>query len=129
MPEREAVTRELEWRDVITPVGRYGPSPTGHPPRCARATQVQHGRPAGRRPYRKNDSCHVEQKNWAVVRQSVGYARYDTDSEVAALSDLYRHLRLLTNFFQPQAKLIAKSRDGAKVRRVYDQPITPYQRV
>lgn len=81
------------------------------------------------RPYRKNDSCHVEQKNWSLVRQAVGYARYDTEAEVAALGELYGHLRLLTNFFEPQAKLVEKTRDGAKVRRRYDQPITPYQRV
>ncbi len=30
------------------------------------------------RPYRKNDNCYVEQKNWPVVRQQVGYAGYDT---------------------------------------------------
>lgn len=81
------------------------------------------------RPYRKNDSCHVEQKNWTVVRQSVGYSRFDTDSEVAALGELYRSLRLLTNFFEPQAKLTGKHRDGARVRRVYDTPTTPYQRL
>ena len=81
------------------------------------------------RPYRKNDSCHVAQKNWAVVRQAVGYARYDTDAELAELVALYRHLRQLTNFFIPQAKLVEKSRDGARVRRRYDTPATPYQRV
>lgn len=81
------------------------------------------------RPYRKNDSCHVEQKNWTVVRQSVGYARFDTDTEVAELNEIYRHLRLLTNFFVPQAKLVAKSRDGARVTRRYDTPVTPYERV
>ena len=42
---------------------------------------------------------------------------------------LYRHLRQLTNFFIPQAKLVEKSRDGARVRRRYDTPATPYQRV
>ena len=25
------------------------------------------------RPYKKNDSAHVEQKNWSVVRRLVGY--------------------------------------------------------
>ena len=25
------------------------------------------------RPYRKNDNCYVEQKNYSVVRQTVGY--------------------------------------------------------
>ena len=29
------------------------------------------------RPYLKNDTCHVEQKNWAVVRRLVGYDRLD----------------------------------------------------
>jgi hypothetical protein len=81
------------------------------------------------RPYRKNDSCHVEQKNWTVVRQAVGYARYDTDIELAALGELYHYLRLFTNFFCPQAKLTGKTRQGAKIVRRYDKPVTPYQRV
>lgn len=80
------------------------------------------------RPYRKNDSAHVEQKNWAIVRQAVGYARYDTDEQLATLGELYGHLRLLTNFFSPQAHLVSKTRDGAKVTRRYDTPTTPYQR-
>ena len=81
------------------------------------------------RPYRKNDSARVEQKNWAVVRQAVGYARFDTDAELAVLAELYSHLRLLTNFFIPQARLVTKTRDGAKVVRRYDTPATPYRRV
>jgi hypothetical protein len=81
------------------------------------------------RPYRKNDSAHVEQKNWAVVRQAVGYARYDTEAELTELAALYRHLALLINFFIPQAKLLTKTRDGAKVIRRYDAPATPYRRL
>lgn len=81
------------------------------------------------RPYRKNDNCFVEQKNWAVVRHAVGYMRYDTDRELDILGELYRHLRLYVNFFQPQMKLLVKSRDGAKVRRRYDLAKTPYQRL
>ena len=34
------------------------------------------------RPGNKNDGCHVEQKNWSVVRTTVGYHRYDTAAEV-----------------------------------------------
>lgn len=30
------------------------------------------------RPGNKTDGCHVEQKNWAIVRTVVGYHRYDT---------------------------------------------------
>ncbi len=81
------------------------------------------------RSYRKNDSCYVEQKNWAVVRYAVGYARYDTEPELAVLAELYRHLGLLTNFFQPQSKLISKTRTGAKISRRHDIPTTPYHRL
>jgi len=81
------------------------------------------------RPYRKNDNCFVEQKNWPVVRQNVGYARYDTPEELEALNELYAHLRLYVNFFQPQMKLVSKTRRGAKVTKRFDQARTPYQRV
>ena len=41
------------------------------------------------RPGNSNDGCHVEQKNWAIVRTVVGYHRYDTDGRtVAAQPDL-----------------------------------------
>jgi hypothetical protein len=81
------------------------------------------------RPYRKNDNCFVEQKNWPVVRQQVGYLRYDTQQEVKALQELYAHLRLYVNFFQPQMKLVSKTRRGAKVSKKFDAAPTPYQRV
>jgi hypothetical protein len=81
------------------------------------------------RPYRKNDNCYVEQKNWPVVRQQVGYARYDTPEELQALERLYRVLRLYVNFFQPQMKLVSKTRRGAKVTKRFDTPRTPYQRI
>lgn len=81
------------------------------------------------RPYRKNDNCFVEQKNWPVVRQQVGYLRYDTDQELEALRELYGHLRLYVNFFQPQMRLISKTRRGAQVRRTFDVAMTPCQRV
>jgi hypothetical protein len=81
------------------------------------------------RPYRKNDNCFVEQKNFPVVRQQVGYARYDTEEELAVLAELYGHLRLFVNFFQPQMKLVSKSRRGATVMKRYDRAATPYRRV
>lgn len=81
------------------------------------------------RAYRKNDGCHVEQKNWSVVRQNVGYARFDTPEELEILNDIHALVRLHTNFFMPSAKLISKTRDGSKVTKVYDKPKTPYRRV
>ena len=38
-------------------------------------------------------------------------------------------LRLYTNFFLPSAKLLSKDRDGAKIRKRYDAPQTPYNRL
>jgi hypothetical protein len=77
----------------------------------------------------KNDGAYVEQKNWSVVRQAVGYHRYDTDAELALLNEIYALLRLTVNFFTPQQKLISKHRDGARVIKRYDTAKTPYQRV
>jgi hypothetical protein len=80
------------------------------------------------RPYRKNDQAHVEQKNWSVVRHTVGYDRLETEEELALLRSIYADLRLYINFFQPVLKLIAKERFDAKTVRTYDQATTPYRR-
>lgn len=77
---------------------------------------------------RKNDSCFVEQKNYSVVRRAVGYRRYDTEEEVAVLNEMYDHLRLYTNFFQPVMKLLEKTRVGSKVKKKYDRAKTPFRR-
>ncbi|HSB30930.1 MAG TPA: ISNCY family transposase [Candidatus Sulfobium mesophilum] len=81
------------------------------------------------RSYRKNDGCFVEQKNYSIVRRAVGYLRYDTEEELLTLNELYRSLRLYTNFFQPTMKLIEKTRTGSKVIKKYDRAQTPYRRV
>lgn len=81
------------------------------------------------RPYRKNDNCFVEQKNWPVIRQQVGYMRFDTAEELEVLRKMYVQLRLYVNFFQPQMKMISKTRNGAKVSKKFDLARTPYQRV
>ncbi|MFZ3121970.1 MAG: DDE-type integrase/transposase/recombinase [Thermodesulfovibrionales bacterium] len=73
------------------------------------------------RSYRKNDSCFVEQKNYSIVRRSVGYYRYDTEEELKTINELYGYLRLYTNFFQPVMKLIEKTRIGSKVQKKYDR--------
>ena len=81
------------------------------------------------RPYHKNDSCYVEQKNYSIVRTAVGYARYDTEAELLLLRPLYQALGPLTNFFVPVMKLQSKTRNGSKVSKTYDMPQTPVQRV
>ena len=81
------------------------------------------------RPHKSNDNCHVEQKNWAVVRRNIGYDRYEGKKAVDTLNVYYDQLRLYTNFFLPQTKLISRERVNAKIVKKYEIPKTPYQRV
>jgi hypothetical protein len=81
------------------------------------------------RPYKKNGNCFVEQKNLTCVREYVGYSRFDTPAEHQALARVYRALCPLLNYFLPTVKLIDKTRVGSTVRKVYDQPQSPYQRL
>jgi len=81
------------------------------------------------RPYHKNDNCFVEQKNDKCVRDRVGYNRFDTQAEQEALAQVYRLLCPLLNYFLPTSKLISKTRVGSKIKKVYDPPLSPYQRL
>ena len=67
------------------------------------------------RPYKKNDQCKVEQKNWSVVRQNVGYNRFEGEEARLVLSAFYRTLRLLVNYIQPSMELVSKERRGARI--------------
>lgn len=82
------------------------------------------------RPKKKNDNAYIEQKNWTHVRKTFGYLRYDTDKELAVMNSLYENeLRLYKNFFCPVMKLVKKGRVGGRVKRKYDVPKTPCQRL
>ena len=82
------------------------------------------------RPYKKDDNAHIEQKNWTHVRKLLGWERYDRPEAVEAINDLYRNeLRLWLNLFLPSVKLAKKVRVGSKLRRRYDGPRTPFERV
>lgn len=81
------------------------------------------------RPYKKNDNPHVEQKNNSILRRNTGYLRYDKPEHAEVLRELYEHLNLYVNYFQPTMILLEKHRIGAKTIRKYDIPKTPYQRI
>jgi len=81
------------------------------------------------RAYKKNDQCYVEQKNGAVVRQLVGYDRLEGLGAYKQLTELYRAVRLYTNFFQPSMKLREKHRKSSKATRKYHPARTPFQRL
>lgn len=82
------------------------------------------------RPYKKDDNAHIEQKNWTHVRKIMGYSRFDTDEHYVLMMHLYREkLKLMMNLFQPCIKLKSKTRIGSKLKKQYDQPKPPIDRL
>ena len=82
------------------------------------------------RPYKKDDNAHIEQKNWTHVRKIFGYLRLDSPSVLEKMNDLYvAELKVYQNLFQPSTKLLRKTRVGSRLRRVYEPPKTPLERV
>lgn len=64
------------------------------------------------------------------MRKLVGWDRYDSPAARDALHDLYRHeWRLMVNLFQPSVKLVRKVRVGSRLKRLYDHPQTPLDRL
>lgn len=82
------------------------------------------------RPYHKNDNAYIEQKNWTHVRKIFGWKRITAPEAIAMMNDLYRNeLRLMLNYFQPRVKLVERRRVGSRIKRLYDKPKTPFERL
>jgi hypothetical protein len=64
-----------------------------------------------------------------MVRRQVGYQRLVGTEQMALVNELYGHLRLYANYFQPVMKLKSKQRYGSQVKKTYDVAQTPYQRL
>lgn len=83
-----------------------------------------------RRPYKKNDNAHVEQKNWTHVRELFGYDRFSKKKQIEMMNEIYRDLwNPLWNFFTPVMKLESKERVGGKIIKLHSPPKTPYERL
>ena len=86
------------------------------------------------RPWRKNDNCHVEQRNDSLVRAYLGYDRLDSVAQALAANQLYDQMWLYYNFFQPvlhiREKILVVT-DGQRphVKRRYDTASTPFDRL
>lgn len=81
------------------------------------------------RPYQKNDNAHVEQKNGTHVRGLLGHERIDDPECVEALNQAVILWSRWKNLFCPVMKLLSKTRDGHRYKKIYDKPRTPMQRV
>lgn len=80
------------------------------------------------RSYHKNDNNFVENKNYSVVRACVGYFRYEQKT-YSVMEDLYWDWEWIVNLYYPSVKLLSKERIGARTFKIYDAPLTPYERV
>lgn len=82
------------------------------------------------RAYRKNDACYVEQKNNTHVRKIMGYQRIECRELVSLINEIYQaYWCPLQNFFMPVRKLIKKHRENSKIKKLYDEGKTPYERL
>ena len=81
------------------------------------------------RPYKKNDNCFAEQKNFTEVRALVGYGRYEGERAFYVMKELYKNWCLLINYFYPSLRLKSKDRVDAKVVKRYEAAKTPCQRL
>jgi len=86
------------------------------------------------RAWQKNDNRFVEQKNDTLVRAYLGYDRLDTVEQTNLLNQLYDHMWLYYNFFQPVMRLKEKTvvpQPGrhARIKRRFDDARTPFDRL
>lgn len=82
------------------------------------------------RPYRKDDNCYVEQKNFTHVRELFGYDRIPSHHLVRLMNEIYcNYWSPLQNYFIPSTKLLRKTRIGARIKKEFEPHKTPYQRV
>jgi hypothetical protein len=81
------------------------------------------------RPFHKNDNRYVEQKNATLVRQYLGFARFDSPDQISQANRLYDDLWTYYNLFQPVMHLADKTYVDGKLRRQWDEAQTPYQRL
>ena len=82
------------------------------------------------RPYKKNDNCYVEQKNYTHVRELFGYQRFEAKDLMPFMNDIYvNYWNPLQNYFLPSFKLKDKIRIGGRIKKIYGPPQTPYQRL
>jgi hypothetical protein len=65
------------------------------------------------RPYLENDTCHIERKNWGVVRRLVGYDRLETQPSQRS-SGSTTWFATTSTFLHPVRKLVSKTGTGPR---------------
>ncbi|OCN06019.1 hypothetical protein A4S06_06295 [Erysipelotrichaceae bacterium MTC7] len=82
------------------------------------------------RPYHSNDNAHIEQKNGEIVRRYAFRYRYNGDTAMAVLNDLWYWVNIRKNYLLPTRKCIGhtKTKSG-RTRGIYDRPMSPARRL
>lgn len=81
------------------------------------------------RPYRKNDQATVESRNNHIVRRHAFCYRYEP-AGLDLLNELWELVRIKANLFTPSRKPVGRAGTrGGRPKRVYDQPVTPWERL
>jgi hypothetical protein len=82
------------------------------------------------RPYHHNDNAHVEQRNGDWVRRHAFRYRYETDTEMALLNELWDLVMARKNYLLPCVKATGTTttRSGRR-KTIYDTPATPHARL
>jgi hypothetical protein len=97
-----------------------------HMKACCDALEIDMSRS---RPNHKNDNMCVEERNGHVVRKKIGYIRIDCEESVIVLNRYYDKLCLLFNHFVAVRRTKEKMRIGARYKRIFEKPRTPYMMV
>ncbi len=116
------------WGQIVQNV-QLSRSRPFHKPVLSHALSAVEGEAEG------NDNPFGEQKNATLTRAYLGNERLDTVAQTLALNQLHDKMWLHYNFFQPVMRLVEKTlipaAEGrpARVKRRYDQPRTPFDRL
>ena len=79
------------------------------------------------RAYKKNDNCHVEQKNWTHVREIFGYDRFYNEDLVPMMNEIY------TQYYKDQSwrkvqKKIRLADDAISKTNAVSRPLNETER-
>src|SRR5260370_39219566 len=100
-------SREMRWMSS-------GRKPEAGEPCAWKRASTGSGRGGEKRTERQRARRLLHQKNGQIVRQVVGYDRFEGLLAYRQLNELYRALRVYVNCFQPSMKLQAKEREESR---------------
>lgn len=124
----QLLDRPLYRRQYSRPRRRTGPRRCGRPPRSPPRASCWLHQTQKCFAILSHGSLSVREDRLGLSEQPSSFNRTkgratDLRLETECLAELYRSARLFVNLFQPSFKLIARQRDGARVRKTYSRQL------